>query len=314
MTNTSQLEGKRVFVAGHNGMVGQALVRAMGNVDCEILTVSKSDLDLKNQGAVHRWFEKNNPQIVFLAAAKVGGILANSLYPVDFLYDNLLIQQNVIGAAHQTGVERLLFLGSSCIYPRMASQPISEDALLSGPLEETNQWYAVAKIAGLKLVEAFQKQYGCEYISVMPTNLYGVGDTYDAQNSHVIPAMILKFHEAKINGSPQVTLWGTGTPLREFLHVDDLAEACLFLVNRYTDSSAINVGVGKDISIKDLANLISQTVGYTGDIIFDDSKPDGTPRKLLDISRISELGWVPKISLEDGLKSTYQNFKQRFKS
>jgi GDP-L-fucose synthase len=312
MATTHTLTGKKIFIAGHNGMVGQALVRALKNVDCQILTATRSELDLKNQGDVREWFNHNCPHIVFLAAAKVGGILANSTYPADFLYDNLMIQQNVIGAAHDFKVQRLIFLGSSCIYPRLAPQPISEDALLSGPLEETNQWYAVAKIAGLKLVEAFRAQYDDDFISVMPTNLYGSGDTYDWQNSHVIPAMILKFHEAKTKGASSVTLWGTGTPLREFLHVDDLADACLFLASHYAESTPINVGTGKDIMIHNLATKIASVVGFQGDIVYDLSKPDGTPRKLLDISRLSALGWSPKIELEDGLKCTYQNFLTRY--
>jgi GDP-L-fucose synthase len=304
--------GKKIFVAGHRGMVGQALVRALEKSNCQILTISKSELDLKDQAAVRNWFEKNKPEIVFLAAAKVGGIFANNSYPADFLYDNLLIQQNVIGAAHDFKVERLIFLGSSCIYPRLAPQPMTETALLSGPLEETNQWYALAKIAGVKLVEAFRKQYGDDFISLMPTNLYGPGDTYDLQNSHVIPAMILKFHEAKARGDSQVTLWGTGTPMREFLHVDDLADACLFVASHYSDKAPINIGTGKDLSIKELAIKIAHVVGFTGDIHFDPTQLDGTPKKLLDISKLSALGWKAKIELEDGLKSTYESFLKRY--
>jgi len=308
----TSLYGKKIFVAGHRGMVGQALVRALQKIDCQILTVPRSDLDLKDQVAVHKWFKENKPHFIFLAAAKVGGILANNTYPAEFLYDNLLIQQNVIGAAHQTNAERLIFLGSSCIYPRLAPQPISENALLSGPLEETNQWYAIAKIAGLKLVEAFRQQYGDNYISVMPTNLYGPGDTYDLQNSHVIPALLLKFHEAKKRGDLSVTLWGTGNPLREFLHVDDLADACLFVANNYNESTPINIGAGKDLTIKDLASKIAKIVGFDGEITFDATKPDGTTRKLLDISKLSNLGWTAKIKLDEGLKSTYENFLARF--
>ncbi|MDF3033640.1 MAG: GDP-fucose synthetase [Alphaproteobacteria bacterium] len=312
--NYPALHGKKIFIAGHQGMVGQALVRALGGVDCQILTVPRSELDLKDQAAVHNWFKDHHPHIVFLAAAKVGGILVNSTYPAEFLYDNLMIQQNVIGAAHQFKAERLIFLGSSCIYPRLAPQPIPENALLSGPLEETNQWYAVAKIAGLKLVEAFHRQYGDNFISIMPTNLYGPGDTYDTQNSHVIPAMILKFHEAKISGSSHVTLWGTGTPMREFLHVDDLADACLFLAEHYSDMTPINVGTGKDITIKNLASRIAQVVGFKGKINFDTTKPDGTPRKLLDISKLSALGWTAKIHLDQGLNNAYQDFLKRYAS
>jgi len=306
--------GKRIFIAGHQGMVGQSLVRALTKVDCELLTIPRSDLDLKDQAAVRKWFQNNKPNMIFLAAAKVGGILANSTYPAEFLYDNLMIQQNVISAAHEIKTERLIFLGSSCIYPRLAPQPIIESALLSGPLEETNQWYALAKITGLKLVEAFRQQYGDNYISVMPTNLYGPGDTYDAQNSHVIPAMMLKFHEAKVSGSQSITLWGTGTPMREFLYVDDLADACLFIASNYSDSAPINVGTGKDIKIKDLATKIAQVVGFTGNITFDNSKLDGTPRKLLDISKLSTLGWTAKIKLEEGLTRTYKSFLTRYKS
>lgn len=303
--------GKKIFVAGHRGMVGQALVRALESSNCQILTISKSDLDLKDQAAVRNWVEKSKPDMIFLAAAKVGGIFANNSYPADFLYDNLLIQQNVIGAAHDFKVKRLIFLGSSCIYPRLAPQPMCEAALLSGPLEETNQWYALAKIAGVKLVEAFRKQYGDDFISLMPTNLYGPGDTYDLQNSHVIPAMILKFHEAKARGDSQVTLWGTGTPMREFLHVDDLADACLFVASHYNDNAPINIGTGKDLSIKELATKIAHVVGFTGVINFDPTQLDGTPKKLLDISKLSDLGWRAKIELDDGLKSTYKSFLKR---
>lgn len=305
------LDGKKIFVAGHKGMVGQALVRALQKAPCQLLTTPRSEVDLKDQAAVFNWFKDHQPDMVFLAAAKVGGILANSTYPANFLYDNLMIQQNVIGAAHHFKTERLIFLGSSCIYPRLAAQPIVEEALLSGPLEETNQWYAVAKIAGLKLVEAFHQQYGDHFISVMPTNLYGPGDTYDAQNSHVIPAMILKLHEAKIRGDSSVTLWGTGTPLREFLYVDDLADACLFLANHYSGATPINIGTGKDITIKDLALKIAKVVGFKGDIRFDPTKPDGTPRKLLDISKLSMLGWTAKVNFDQGIRNAYQDFLMR---
>ncbi|MBX9804927.1 MAG: GDP-L-fucose synthase [Alphaproteobacteria bacterium] len=314
MSTQNVLQGKKIFVAGHGGMVGQALVRALSKVDCHLLTATRSELDLQDQSAVRSWFEDKKPEVVFLAAAKVGGILANSLYPADFIHDNLLIQQNVIGSAHQSKVERLVFLGSSCIYPRLSSQPIREDSLLSGPLEETNQWYAIAKIAGLKLVEAFRRQYGVDYISIMPTNLYGPGDTYDAENSHVIPALILKFHEAKINMTPCVSLWGTGTPMREFLYVDDLADACLFLANNYSDMDPINVGTGQDISIKDLSEIVARVVGYDGAITFDGAQLDGTPRKLLDTTKLSNYGWTAKIPLEAGLELTYQNFLTRYSS
>jgi GDP-L-fucose synthase len=305
---------KKVFVAGHRGMVGQALVRALVQEDCQLLMPLRSELDLRDQKAVHNWFTIHEPDVVFLAAAKVGGILANSQYPATFLYDNLQIQQNVIGAAHHHRTERLIFLGSSCIYPRSSPQPIPEEALLTGPLEETNQWYAIAKIAGLKLVEALRRQYGVDYISVMPTNLYGPGDTYDAQNSHVIPALLLKFHEAKENKSPTITLWGTGTPLREFLYVDDLAQACVFLAKNYSQDKPINVGVGKDISIKELSIKIGHIVGYNGEIIFDPTKPDGTPRKLLDVSKLARLGWTAQTSLEEGLTKAYEDYLKRYAS
>ena len=314
MHSQNVFSDKRVFVAGHRGMVGQALVRALQKEPCQLLTASRSDLDLQNQEAVQEWFHENRPDIVFLAAAHVGGILANSLYPADFLYNNLAIQQNVIGCAHQFKTKRLIFLGSSCIYPRLSPQPIPESALLSGPLEETNQWYAIAKIAGLKLVEAFRRQYESDFISLMPTNLYGPGDTYDAEKSHVIPALLLKFHTAKIKNEPKVTLWGTGTALREFLHVDDLADACLFLANCYSDVHPINVGTGKDMTIRDLAAKIAHIVGFKGDIVFDHTKPDGTPRKLLDVSLLSRLGWTAKINLEDGLKNAYHDFLERGQS
>lgn len=312
--NHDALQGKKIFVAGHRGMVGQALVRALSKLDCRILTASRAELDLQNQAAVHDWFKIQEPEVVFVAAAKVGGILANSRYPADFIYNNLTIQQNVIGAAHQFKTKQLVFLGSSCIYPRLASQPMSEEALLSGPLEETNQWYAIAKIAGLKLAEAFRRQYGDNFISIMPTNIYGPGDTYDAQNSHVIPALLLKFHEAKINNRSSVTLWGTGTSMREFLHVDDLADACLFLANNYSDTAPINVGTGKDTTIKDLASRIAQVVDFKGEINFDTTKPDGTPRKLLDVSKLSMLGWTARINLDQGLQSAYQDFLTRYTS
>ena len=313
------LSRKKVFVAGHKGMVGQALIRALSPEGCparcpqgyKILTVPRDEVDLRNQNAVDQWFQAHQPHVVFLAAARVGGILANSLYPADFIYDNLQIQQNVIGSAHKHKAERLIFLGSSCIYPRLASQPLQEFSLLTGSLEETNQWYAIAKIAGVKLVEALRRQYGCDFISVMPTNLYGSGDTYDAQNSHVIPAMILKFHEARQSGASTVSLWGTGTPLREFLHVDDVAAACIFLAKNYSGNDPVNIGSGQEITIKTLAEKIAEVTGFKGDIVFDPSKPDGTPRKLLDISKLAGLGWCPEITLEQGLYTTYQDFLTR---
>jgi GDP-L-fucose synthase len=308
---TFDLKGKRVFVAGHKGMVGQALVRALEKENCEILTVPRDVLDLRDQAQVREWFGGNNPDVVFLAAAKVGGILANSLYPADFLVDNLQIQQNVISSAFAHKVQKLLFLGSSCIYPRLCPQPIEESSLLTGSLEETNQWYAIAKIAGLKMVEAYRRQYGSDFISCMPTNLYGPGDTYHLENSHVIPALIIKFHQAKINKSSFVELWGTGTQRREFLHVDDLARACIHLIREYSDLAPVNVGVGEDMTILELAQKIAKVVGFDGEIRFDSTKPDGTPRKILDIKSLSKTGWVAKIDFEDGLNQAYLDFKQR---
>lgn len=305
------LRNKRVFVAGHKGMVGQSIVRALNNESCHILTVGRDQVDLRNQAAVHQWFDQNKPDVVFLAAAKVGGILANSTYPADFLADNLSIQQNILMASKENNVQKLLFLGSSCIYPRMAPQPLVEESLLTGPLEETNQWYAMAKISGLKMVEALRKQYGLDHISCMPTNLYGPGDTYHKENSHVIPALILKFHEAKMQNKPTVMVWGTGQVMREFLYVDDLAAACVHLMKVYSGEVPINVGTGQDVTILELAHVISEVVGFKGDIVFDTDKPDGTPRKLLNIDRLTQLGWQYKVRLEDGLKMAYDDFLRR---
>jgi GDP-L-fucose synthase len=302
------LAGKRVFVAGHNGMVGAAIVRRLARENCTVLTASRAELDLRNQAAVDRWMNDNRPQAVFLAAARVGGILANANAPADFLYDNLMIEANVVSAAHRSGVEKLLFLGSSCIYPKLADQPIREDALLTGPLEPTNEWYALAKIAGIKLCQAYRQQHGADFISAMPTNLYGPGDNFDLATSHVLPALIRKIHEAKISGAPTVTLWGTGTPRREFLHVDDCAEALVFLMQNYSAHEHINVGSGSDLTILELAQTICRIIGYGGDIDLDTSKPDGTPRKLMDGSRIAAMGWQPRIGLEEGIRSTYQYF------
>lgn len=302
------LEGKRVLVCGHNGMVGGALVRRLAGKGCIVLTASRSELDLKDQAAVDRWMHANRPQAVFLAAAKVGGILANATYPADFLYDNLMIEANVISAAHRSGVEKLLFLGSSCIYPKLAPQPIKEDALLTGPLEPTNEWYAIAKIAGIKLCQAYRQQHGADFNSAMPTNLYGPGDNFDLATSHVLPALIRKAHEAKTVRAPSITLWGTGTPRREFLHVDDCAEALVFLMQRYSGYEHVNVGSGGDLTILELAETICRIVGYKGAIELDPSKPDGTPRKLMDGSRIASLGWSPKVDLETGIRSTYKAF------
>lgn len=301
-----------IFVAGANGMVGSAIVRALKKQGySNILTPSSKELDLSNQAAVNAWFHANKPEYVFLAAAKVGGILANNTYRADFLYVNLMIEANVIHASYLNNVKKLLFLGSSCIYPKLAPQPLKEEYLLSGELEYTNEPYAIAKIAGIKLAENYRKQYNCAFISAMPTNLYGPNDNYDLNNSHVLPALIRKFHEAKIQNLPNVTIWGTGSPLREFLHVDDLAEACLFLMEKYEGDEWLNIGVGHDISIKDLALLVKKVVGFEGELIFDTSKPDGTPRKLMDVSKINNLGWKAKISLEEGIKAVYEEYSKR---
>ncbi len=303
------LQGKRVWVAGHRGMVGSAIVRRLQQEGCDILTVGRDEVDLRNQAQVSAWMEKNRPQAVFLAAAKVGGILANDTRPAEFLYENLMIEANIIDASYRAGVEKLLFLGSSCIYPKFADQPITEDALLTGALEPTNEWYAIAKIAGIKLTQAYRKQYGCDFISAMPTNLYGPGDNFDLTSSHVLPALIRKTHEAKTRGDTEMTIWGTGTPRREFLHADDCADALVFLMKTYSDESHVNVGSGEDISILDLTKLICQIVGFEGDIKHDLSKPDGTPRKLMSAQKLRAMGWEPKIELEEGVKSTYQLFQ-----
>lgn len=304
------LEGKRVFVAGHRGMVGSALVRRLDREGCEILVADRRTLDLTRQAEVERWMAANRPHAVIVAAAKVGGILANSTYPVEFLHNNLLISNNVISAAHDAGVEKLLFLGSSCIYPKFAQQPIREDELLTGQLEPTNEWYAVAKIAGIKLCQAYRRQYGRDFISAMPTNLYGPGDNYDLASSHVIPALLRKAHEAKLLGKHEMVLWGTGTPLREFLHVDDCADAMVHLLKVYSGDEHVNVGYGSDVSIREVAEIIARIVGFEGTLSFDTSKPDGTPRKLLDTSKLAQLGWRPSISLEDGLKDAYEWFSK----
>jgi GDP-L-fucose synthase len=295
-----------IYVAGHQGMVGSTIVRILKQAGFHNLVLRTSrELDLRDSEKVTSFFAETRPQYVFLAAARVGGIIANSSFPADFIYDNLAIQNNIIHQAYVHGVKKLLFLGSSCIYPRECPQPIREEYLLTGPLETTNEWYAIAKIAGVKLCQAYRKQYGCDYISVMPTNLYGPGDNFDLQTSHVLPALIRKFHDAKESGKAP-TLWGTGNAKREFLHVDDCAEACRFLMEHYSDPRVINVGAGKDITIAELAGLIAEVVGYTGEIQWDRSKPDGTPRKLLDCSRLNALGWTPKIALRDGLSATSQ--------
>jgi len=294
-----------VFVAGHNGLVGSAICRRLESDGVRPLVASRSELDLTDQREVDSWFSRNKIDQVYLAAAKVGGIHANDTHPAEFLHDNLVIQTNIIHAAWKSGVKKLLFLGSSCIYPKHAQQPISEDSLLTGVLEPTNEWYAIAKIAGIKMCQAYRRQYDFDAISVMPTNLYGPGDNFDLENSHVLPALMRKFHEAKQAQAASVTVWGTGSPRREFLHVDDLADACVYLMQTYSSPEIINVGWGKDISIAELAEMIRNIVGFAGETRFDKSKPDGTPRKLLDTSRLSKLGWRPSISLEDGITSTY---------
>ena len=291
-------------------MVGSAIKRKLESEGFSNFTFAASDqLDLRRQTEVEEFFRREKPEFVFLAAAKVGGILANDTYRAEFLYDNLLIEANIIHAARQFGVEKLLFLGSSCIYPKMAPQPLKEDSLLTGPLEPTNEPYAIAKIAGIKLCDAYRDQYGCNFISVMPTNLYGTNDNYHPTNSHVLPALIRKFHEAKLNGAPSVTLWGTGTPRREFMHADDLADACFFLMQNFSEPGFVNIGVGEDISILELAQMISRIVGYSGTIEHDLSKPDGTPRKLMDVSKLNGLGWKASIGLEEGIQRTYEEFK-----
>jgi GDP-L-fucose synthase len=299
---------RRIWVAGHRGMVGSAIIRRLAREDAELLTVNRSEVDLGEPEAVRTWVARAKPDVIILAAAKVGGIFANDTYPADFLFDNLAIELNVIQAAHLANVERLVFLGSSCIYPKFAPQPIKEDALLTGPLEPTNEWYAIAKIAGIKMCQALRRQYGRSYISVMPCNLYGLNDNFDPSASHVLPALIRKFHAAKVAGEPEVIVWGTGTPLREFLHADDLADAVVFLMDRYDMSEPINCGAGFDVSIRQLAEMVGRTAGFEGKLIFDTSKPDGTPKKLLDSSRLTALGWRPKTSLEEGIREVYRWF------
>lgn len=300
----------KIYVAGHNGMVGSAIVRKLQQQGHNnVISRSSTQLDLRNQQAVTDFFKKEKPQFVFVAAAKVGGIIANNTYRASFLYDNLMIQNNIIHAAYENGVEKLLFLGSSCIYPKLAPQPLKETYLLTGELEPTNEPYAIAKIAGIKMCDAYRSQYGCSFISAMPTNLYGTNDNYNLQTSHVLPALIRKFHEAKLAGSKEVVLWGSGTPLREFLHADDLAAACYFLMQQYNEPGFINVGYGEDLSIKELALQISKIVGYTGNLVHDTTKPDGTPRKLMDSSKLFALGWKPLIDLETGIRKTYEEFK-----
>jgi len=303
-----RIEGKRIWVAGHNGMVGRAVVRALERRDCTILTASRGEADLTRQTEVEAWMAGAKPDAVIICAAKVGGILANSTCPADFIYDNLMIEANIIRAAFEQQVEKLLFLGSSCIYPKFADQPIREDALLTGSLEATNEWYAIAKIAGIKLCQAYRKQHGCDFISAMPTNLYGPYDNFDLETSHVIPALMRKAHEAKLAGAEVMEVWGSGKARREFLHVDDCADGILFLLENYSGHEHVNLGTGSDITIRELAQMIADVVGFEGELRFDTSKPDGTPRKLLNTSRINQMGWGRRIDLKDGLKDTYWNF------
>jgi len=309
MTETAllfPLAGRRVFVAGHRGMVGSALVRRLSRESCEILAAGRRQVDLRRQAETEAWLAQARPDAVFLAAATVGGILANESRPAEFLYDNVAIAANVIEGSRRVGVKKLVFLGSSCIYPRLAPQPIPEEALLSGSLEPTNQWYGIAKIAGLMMCAAYRRQYGCDFISAQPTNLYGPNDNYDLRGSHVIPALLAKAHHAKVTGAAEIEIWGTGKPKREFLHVDDLADALVFLMQNYTAEQQINIGWGKDVTIAELAKLIAETVGFTGAFRYASDKPDGVPRKVLDVSRLNALGWRPRITLRDGLRQAYQ--------
>ena len=302
----------KIYIAGHRGMVGSAIHRKLSELGYNnVVTRTSSELDLRNQQAVADFFDQEKPDYVFLAAAKVGGIMANNTYRADFIYENMAIQNNVIKSSYDNKVKKLMFLGSSCIYPKMAPQPLNEDMLLTGTLEPTNEPYAIAKIAGIKMAEAFRDQYGCNYISVMPTNLYGINDNYHPQNSHVLPALIRRFHEAKINQLPEVIIWGTGTPLREFLFSDDLADACVFLMNNYDEKQFVNIGIGEDLSIKDLAELIKDVIEYKGTISFDSSKPDGTPRKLMDVSKLHALGWKHQVSLREGIQLAYADFLEK---
>ena len=302
------LAGKRIFVAGHNGMAGSAIVRRLYQEPCEVLVAERRDLDLARQASTEDYFCSTRPDVFIMAAGRVGGIQANNTYPVEFLADNLAMALNCIRASHMGGVQKLLFLGSTCIYPKFAKQPMSEDQLLTGELEPTNQWYAVAKIAGIKLCEAYRRQYGCDFISVMPTNLYGPGDNYHPEHSHVVAALIRRFHEAKVADASTVMIWGTGTPRREFLYVDDFADACVFVLKNYSGSEFLNIGVGQDMSIAEFAQIVADVVGYRGEITYDASKPDGTPRKLVDVSRLSALGWKAKTHLRDGLAKGYADF------
>jgi len=301
----------KIYVAGHRGMVGSAILRKLQKEGFKnLITRTSSELDLKDQVKVRSFFETERPDYIFLAAAKVGGIMANNTYRAEFLYDNLMIQSNVIDSAYRTGATKLMFLGSSCIYPKMAPQPLKEEYLLTGPLEPTNEPYAIAKITGIEMCDAYRAQYGCNFISVMPTNLYGPNDNYDLNNSHVLPALIRRFHEAKMSGAPAVTLWGTGTPKREFLHAEDVADACFFLMQNYNEPGLVNVGVGEDLEIRELAALIKKIVGYTGEIKYDTTKPDGTPRKIMDVSKLHGLGWKAAIGLEEGIRGVYEEYRK----
>jgi GDP-L-fucose synthase len=308
------LRNKRVFVAGHRGMVGSAIMRQLAGENCELLTVGRGEVDLRDQAGVRAWLADRKPDAVILAAAKVGGILANDTYPADFLFDNLAIEANVIEGSFRVGVEKLLFLGSSCIYPKFAPQPIPEDALLTGALESTNEWYAIAKIAGLKMCEAYRRQHGVDYISAMPTNLYGPGDNYDLEKSHVIPALLRKAHDARNAGAASFPIWGSGTPRREFLHVDDAASAMIHLLKTYSGNQHVNVGSGEDVSILELAQMVCDVVGFEGRIVTDPTKPDGTPRKLMDVSKLKAMGWAPKYDLPAGLKDAYGWFAEHLKA
>lgn len=308
MTPLFNLNDKMVWVAGHRGMVGSAIVRRLASENCEVVTAARAEVDLKNPAQVQAFVADKKPDAIFMAAAKVGGILANDTYPADFLYDNLMIAANVTEAAYRNGVGKMLFLGSSCIYPKLAPQPIPEDALLTGPLEPTNEWYAIAKIAGIKLAQAYRKQHGCDFISAMPTNLYGPGDNFDLNTSHVLPALIRKAHEAKVAGADHITIWGTGAPRREFLHADDCADACVFLMKHYSDFEHVNVGSGEDIAIIDLAKLVCDVVGFEGEVRTDTTKPDGTMRKLMSGEKLRTMGWKDKISLREGVKIVYQAY------
>src|SRR5215510_1544674 len=306
-----ELAGKRIFVAGHRGMAGSAIVRRLQQESCEVLTAPRSELDLTRQDKVESYLSAQKPDVVIVAAGRVGGIIANDSFPVNFLTENLAIALNCIAASHKAGVQKLLYLSSNCIYPRLASQPVSEDQLLTGALEPTNQWYAIAKIAGIKLCEAYRRQHGDDFIAVTPTSLYGPGDNYHPEHSHVVAALIRRFHEAKVAGAPEVTVWGTGTPRREFLYVDDFADACVFILKNYSAAQFINIGFGEDIAIAEFARTVAEVIGYRGNIVFDTSKPDGMPRKFVDASRLSAMGWKPRVALRDGLCQAYADFLSR---